>query len=724
MRKEELRRLRALPATKAMMEKGKKYQNLEYKRWDGSKYTTIEPEYDALFRIQTLKGYTKIAIFLPEDMRKDISTPRYEVFLNVPGGEYITRELDENGKELRWLSSMICNLDGLHYGWGYWSTPRKDFINKDGMDTLKRIPLESGDRYSGIERVRYWQQDIKDKTRERREQKEQEPWDADMKLVPELTNGFKEWMRKDAAPEHFMIYEYDPKGQKMGYCSRCKQMTPVRSPKHGKKSKCFHCGAAVTMKAHTRLQTLSTSEYDGQIIQKFKGGLVVRRYSQRQWYRDRPYTDPHIATHEYERIMLFDNGITKRYTWGLYKNKKHRWIQDKEYNPFKGYWASTKLYKKNFASIKKHSILKQSAIDLWPTLPLPVARYIAVERGNPAIEMLARLGMFRLAREIIEARYDRDLIDQDATEIAKMLKIDRNRLKRLKEMDAGIFSLRWMQYEKLANTVWPDEMIKDFGESGFAVSAFGFLPHPVSVVKCHNYLKKQCKMSGERMAQMKTTWQDYINMADQLKMNTALEQIAQPKDLKLAHDECVAIQRSKGLEKQARAIEKKWPKVNDQLPKLEKFEFTAGDYCIVAPKRVFDIVREGVILSHCVHTCDYYFSRIQTDESYLFFLRKSAAPDVPWYTLEVEPSGNIRQKRTTGDNQNPDFQKAVPFLKKWQKHFAKQLTEEEKELGKKANELREENYKNLRQNGNRVWHGKLAGQLLADVLEADFMAAV
>ena len=89
----------------------------------------------------------------------------------------------------------------------------------------------------------------------------------------------------------------------------------------------------------------------------------------------------------------------------------------------------------------------------------------------------------------------------------------------------------------------------------------------------------------------------------------------------------------------------------------------------------------------------------------------------------VEPSVNIIQKRTTGDNQNADFQKAIKFLEKWQQYFRKQLTEEEKQLGEKANKLRIENYANLRKNGNKIWHGKLAGQLLADVLEQDFMEA-
>ena len=207
-------------------------------------------------------------------------------------------------------------------------------------------------------------------------------------------------------------------------------------------------------------------------------------------------------------------------------------------------------------------------------------------------------------------------------------------------------------------------------------------------------------------------------------MDTRNMMILKPKDLKYAHDELVIMINTKGIEKETEKIEKKFPKVNENLPKLAKFEFKDKKYCIVAPKAVSDIVSEGRILQHCVHTCEYYFSRISTDETYLFFLRRMDHPEMPWYTLEVEPSGNIRQKRTTGDRQNKDFEDAVPFLKKWQKYFKKQLTEEEKELGVKANELRKKEYQQLRIDENRIWHGPLAGQLLADVLEADFMEAM
>lgn len=729
MRKEELRRLRALPATKEMMEKGKKYTEQKETRWDGKKKIRIIQEYEVLFRVQNLSGYIKVAVFIPEDMRKDIKTPRYEIFLNVQGEEYITRELDENGQEKRWLTSMLTNLEDVpDFSW--WSHT-KYFISRDGMHTLNGLKLEKEKKEpnKGAYRLQDWQQEQKDKETKRKEAAEQKPWDEDMALIPDIMPSFTEWMRRDVAKEYYMIYEYDRKGAKTGYCSRCKRVVPVSGARHGKHTRCPVCKAKAIFKSHNRIRTLGTGWYYGEVIQKFKGGIVIRGFSQEQWYRNRDYHDPHIYTHEYERIMIFDNGTVKRYEWGSYKNKYERWIFDKSYFPRKRthYWTERiKLYKRNLGQLKKTSLLKHSAIDLWPELPMSTTNYIAYERGNPAVEMLARLGMFRLAKDLIYENHDDidALISKKETELPKILNIDKERLKRLRKMDGNAFSLEWLQVEKMENTIWPDEMIKEYGENEIVCTDFSFLNINLSKKKIYNYLKKQASIMDDTLYQALVTWRNYTNMADSMKMDTKNDQIARPKDLKRAHDELILIKQKSGLEKETKKIEKKWPKVNSQLPKLKKFEFTQGEFTIVAPENVMDIVKEGTILRHCVHTCDYYFDRISNDESYLFFLRRSSQPDVPWYTLEVEPSGNIRQKRTTGDNQNEDFQKAVKFLKKWQQYFKKQLTAEEKILGEQANKLRIENYNNLRKNGNRVWHGKLAGQLLADVLEKDFMEAM
>lgn len=717
MRKEELRQLRTLLATKEMIEKGKRTVKKEVRcYWNPNKHIVEENEYETLVRIQNLKGFIKIAIFLPDWLKKDIKVPRYEIFVNPKGQEWITRELDKEGKEIAWREAMVWNLDGVRM--------EKIYINNDAMKTLQTLQINGDEK--GLKRLMRWQQAIKEEDLKRREAAEQEPWDEDMKLTPALPAGFGSWMKRHAVKDCFIFYELK-KSRNQGYCSKCQKIVKIKDPKHNVITKCPSCKTKALFKSKGMIKTLETGTYYAEIIQKIDGGIMIREFDQRQYWRGTTAENPHIRTNEKERILIFENGIVKRYYYGAYKNKYIRWILDKNYYPTRRtYWYRERvaLYKRNFSSVRSSRIFKNSAIELWDNLPTDIASYLECEKGNPAIEKLAKIGMFKLADEIIKMSYDSQLLNQNETELPKLLKIDKQRLKRLKEMDGNVETLRWMQIEKMANTIWPDQMIKRMGAAGISTSRLNFLNAPINYVRAFNYLDKQSKLSGETLQQTVSTWRDYIYMADQLKMNTKLEQIGWPKDLKAAHDECIAIREAAGMKKQAKEIEKKWPKVNKQLPKLSKYEFADGKYCIVSPKSVFDIVKEGTILHHCVHTCEYYFERIQTDESYLFFLRKTQHPDVPWYTLEVEPSGNIRQKRTTGDNQNKDFQDAIEFLKKWQKHFQKQLTKKEKELGAKADKLRKENYENLRKKGNKVWHGKLAGQLLADVLEADFMEAM
>ena len=69
-------------------------------------------------------------------------------------------------------------------------------------------------------------------------------------------------------------------------------------------------------------------------------------------------------------------------------------------------------------------------------------------------------------------------------------------------------------------------------------------------------------------------------------------------------------------------------------------------------------------LSHCVGKSDRYWERIEQQEAYILFLRKTAEIDKPYYTLEVEPNGTIRQKRTYFDRQNDDLKDAEQFLKR------------------------------------------------------------
>ena len=130
---------------------------------------------------------------------------------------------------------------------------------------------------------------------------------------------------------------------------------------------------------------------------------------------------------------------------------------------------------------------------------------------------------------------------------------------------------------------------------------------------------------------------------------------------------------------------------------------------------------EGNELKHCITGKETYFDRMAKQESYLLFLRKTDTPEKPYYTLEVEPDGTVRQKRTYFDRQNPDIEEAKKFLVKWQEQLVRKLNKEDKILSLKSRDLRKKEIKDLRKKKVKVNGFGFTGKLLADILEEDLM---
>ena len=146
----------------------------------------------------------------------------------------------------------------------------------------------------------------------------------------------------------------------------------------------------------------------------------------------------------------------------------------------------------------------------------------------------------------------------------------------------------------------------------------------------------------------------------------------------------------------------------------EKLEYIGEEYFIRVPQKIVDIVKEGNYLHHCVGSTDRYFDRIKDHETYICFLRKTAEPDTPFYTIEVEPGGTIRQHRGMFDEE-PELDKVKPFLRIWQQEIRKRMKAEDHEREARSAILREKNIKELEERNNtRVLQS----------LREDFMVAV
>ena len=682
-------------------------------------------------RCQHLHGIVKVAVFTPWMIQQGNDYPAFEIYLNVEGDTYITRYFDNEGVE-KWSDSMIQNLSATQYDpevfgkyqasyYSYESAcDKKAWINADGRETIQR---ELKIKKPVFDAIQEWQQACKDKKRDEADARAFKPWDDQLSLVPPVPKRFVTWAFKENT-EHYIFYTA---GEKTGWCSRCKKEVPLIKQRHKKPGTCPNCKHDIVFMAKGKMSRyLQTPVARSQIIQPIDGGYVIqvietqRKYFHSYSYRKLDIFEPELRWDVLYKIICHDGKLIG-YSEGWYKQRVYRWIPDG--------WATHadlgRLYRKNAEAIEEMFPHSAAGILVKNELDIPFCSYMSEEKAYPVLESLVKIGLYDIVKHILcTGHYFRDFNPLAHAEAAKALEIDNARLKRLMALGGSVTAWEWLKLEKRQNTAYKTDMLRFFINADIQEYELMTPNVEMSYEKMWHYLEKQQQLTGETVKQLITTWKDYLNMAEKNKLNIKLEQVYKPANLKKAHADMIKLANKAEIEKEAKPIRRKYKKVDANLSEIKKYEYTADGYSIMVPQKIEDIVLEGRTLQHCIHRCDYYFERINTKESYILFLRKASAPEVPWYTLEVEPGGNIRQKRTTGDNQNADLQEAMPFLKKWQRHIRKIMNAEEKKLAETADRKRTANYKDIRTNKKLVWHGKHQGELLADVLEADFMAAI
>ena len=721
-------------ATPEMIQKAKNNKIHEKGKYSWETYTK---KFEWFARCQNLGPYIKLAVYEPQTLALGIKTARYEVFIDTKNKDYITRILNDDGSEREWRGGMLQNI--LPYN-SYYYYPRGNakeilYINAMGTKTLKSLNKDKS--LKPMRALDVWQESVLEHKREEKERKETAPWDAEMAKVQPVAKEFIKWLEHKRPEQEFAIYHG---GSKTVYCTKCRKEVKLEHKIiRDTLQVCPSCGRAlkIVFGLTHKLPMYDETLYS-QIIEPYEDGIIARTFYS---YRKIDLRNKKVTLHQAKECLrtILTPSKEEQYCWCLYKNRQERWVKmaDTEYR----YYYTPRIYTENMAEIKELVSRYTAVLNVAGRMSTSIEAFMAAEKEEKAIEPLAKIGMIEMVRTLKYdgGRYYRHTskyTDQSQTELTKILKIDTARLKRLRAMEepaADVNTLAWMQLEKKENTVFPEEIFEFYTKAGLEPDDINCKPPQMSYLQFGRYLCIQaCKHKeyktlselGRNALDELRGYRDYMNMAERLKMDTKSSMVYKPKDLKAAHDECVELLQRGRMEETARETEKRFKGIKKVFPELEKYEYQADGYIVKAPKSVYDIVKEGTILKHCIHTCDYYFERMLTRESTIMFLRRADAPETPWYTLEIEPGGNIRQKRTTGDTQNKDLEEAIPFLKKYQAQLQKKLTKKDKELAMISDEKRRANYKKAREENKRVWHGKLQGQLLADVLEADFMAAI
>ena len=562
-----------------------------------------------------------------------------------------------------------------------------------------------------------------------------------MDRVPALPEDFEVWLRNEVFPDDFLYVRRQ--GKKTEYiCAACGK-TGSRAMKAavGGETTCPRCGKAVKVRSLNRsykplkadivlMQTARLPrdrrdplkhilpEHDVYIVRQLKAECRVTADGKE------------LKIYEYLRAV-----VPKGENWGkvYYGECTDGGPNDQSFtdtNPVGRRWKTSYLYPNNLQEVLPAAGMEHSGLDILArkNVKINVNMFITTYHKRPWIEYLIKAGLYRLVQDISDNYVHDDCIKKTGRNLQECLMLDGAGVCRMKQLNGGVTMLEWLKVEKRTGMKVSKESIEYFEKKNLGPWTTGvdkmlkyFSPNRLA-----NYIQKQEKETHRAACEVVNEWNDYMDMARKLKKQLGNEMIYKPRNVDLAHDECLALLKREDAGKRANEVRKKFPEAEINMQMMtDKYEFSDDTYQIIVPQSIEDIIVEGGTLGHCIDRTDVYFDRIQQRTSFLVFLRKTERPDAPWYTLEIEPGGTIRQKRTVGNTQRDEDIKAfTPFLREWQKHVLRKMNESDKALAKASREARLSEYADLRARKEPIRRGLLQGQLLADVLEADLMEAM
>lgn len=634
------------------------------------------------------------------------------------------------------LQNVVNICAGMHANYqndgycGYFDYEKYTYASKEDKDRVKRYFETSRERYWSLES---WESDMRRKRREKQLQNKMDRINLMLdSLTPPVPEDFYRWMHEEAFGKKYLFQRKDKeKDNVICMCNVCM--------KKWRQKKAVGIGTKICPKCGTQLQgTYRDEEASSEtlfLLQPCRepGKWIERVFSARCAFR--PLQDTFVKLDEQIRIV-----VNKGLSWGecYYEDSL-----DADGRPV--FWDANHNNLRIRAGYLYPGTLRDCA-GVWPETLKNAGLHILAEkriRANynnilttwhhkPWFEYLVKGGFTKLVQETAVGRYEEGSksgrLNGRGKTVQEVFRLSPERISRLRQANGGYKMLGWLQYEQsLGQKITPDNM---------AYLAKSFWPDQSNVWKAlgymrsanvfANYIRRQAKEMKASPAGVLNEWIDYIDMAGKLGMNLSHEMFYKPKNLKEAHDRCVRESHLEEGRKRAAGILQKFPDVEKNMDAIRaKYAYEGEEYCILVPDGIADIIREGRALGHCIDSTDRYFDRINQNISYLAFLRKRKEPAVPWYTLEIEPGGTVRQQRTTGNNQNrEDVKSYTPFIREWQEAVRQRMTEDDRHKAETSAEVRMEEYRQLRDRGEKVWHGKLAGRLLADVLEGDLIENV
>jgi len=279
----------------------------------------------------------------------------------------------------------------------------------------------------------------------------------------------------------------------------------------------------------------------------------------------------------------------------------------------------------------------------------------------PCVEYLTKLGFDVLVETKLTGGTTYGAINWRGKTLFKVLKLNKSELKEVKESKIFIEPLLL----KLLQMSRKDKSDLSLTELSNIQKKYGYYIKDLQKVlkyttfrRVNSFLNKQLeknKFTDDRNkernhygneGQVLFAWRDYIADCATLEMDLADEQVLFPRELYTAHQNTIKqikVKEDKTLRKTIKARAKA----------LEKYRLEYAGFMIRPAKSAIELISEGKDLHHCVGT---YAARYAKGETSIFFVRKLAEPNKPYFTVEVKDNEIIQIRGNNNCSPNKEVE--------------------------------------------------------------------
>lgn len=276
--------------------------------------------------------------------------------------------------------------------------------------------------------------------------------------------------------------------------------------------------------------------------------------------------------------------------------------------------------------------------------PYGIIKYIHFFLKYQSVELLEKAGFNKVVAERLQR--GTTAVNWRATDLRKILKLNNGEIKDFRAAGGEVWMLEIYQYTRKKGQHIPFETAKKLTEWN--------MKEKLDEVCKYTKIEKVLKYLDGQQDMRLGDYVDYLKECNKLGYDMKNKKVLYPENLQDAHKATsFAVEAAKDNLKQKdfeEGIKKAYGKP----------EFTDGNLLIRPAASINELCKESKALSHCVRT---YTDRVCAGKCAILFIRKVSEPDLPYYTLELSPNGNIVQCR--GDHNCDMTEEVKVFVKLW-----------------------------------------------------------